>query len=188
MTIRAWLRNPWETAAVAALAAAGAFSPYALASAAVLFAVLEIAAGLRKAEGPRWWPSLWPRAAGAITILYDATCVLCTRSKQKLEKWRTSESMRFLALQSPEARALLPGMDEKSYMGAMHVVEEGKVYSAHEGWFRIMRLSPLPLALGAALIPTWLARPFYAWIARNRFRWFGKVCEGGSCQIHPRAK
>ena len=81
MTIRAWLRNPWQTAAVAALALAGVFSPYALAGAAVLFAVLEIVAGVRKAEGPRWWPSLWPRGAAPITILYDGQCVLCSRSK-----------------------------------------------------------------------------------------------------------
>jgi predicted DCC family thiol-disulfide oxidoreductase YuxK len=188
MTIRAWLRNPWQTAAVAALAAAGVFSPYALAGAAVLFAVLEIVAGVRKAEGPRWWPSLWPRGAAPITILYDGHCVLCSRSKAKLETWRTASSMRFLALQSPEARALVPAMDEKRYMGAMHVVEEGRVYSAHDGWFRIMRLAPLPLAVPAALTPTWLARPIYAWIARNRYRWFGKACEGGSCQIHPRSK
>lgn len=186
--IRAWLRNPWETAAVAALVAAGAWSPWALASAAVLFAALEIVAGFRKAEGPRWWPSLWPRAGGTLTILYDGTCVLCRGSKERLEKWRTAPSMRFLALQTDEARMLLPAMDPKTYLGAMHVVEEGKVFSAHEGWYRLMRLAPLPLALGAALTPRWLAKPLYAWVARNRYRWFGKVCEEGSCQIHPKTK
>ena len=185
--IRAWLRNPWETAAVAALAAAGFWTPWALAAAAVVFAGLEIAAGLRKLEGPRWWPSLWPKTEGALTVLYDATCVLCTKSKERLEKWRTAGSMRFLALQTDEARALLPGMDPKTYMGAMHVVEGGKVFSAHEGWFRLMRLAALPLALLAALTPGWLARPLYAWIARNRYRWFGRVCEGGTCQVHPKA-
>jgi len=185
--IRAWLRNPWETAAVAALATAGAFSPYALAAAALLFALLEIAAGFRKAEGPRWWPSLWPRREGALTILYDATCVLCSRSKAKLEAWRTAGSLRFLALQSPEAPALVPGMDPKTYLGAMHVLEDGKVFSGHEGWFRIMRFAPLPLALGAAATPSWLAKPLYAWVARNRYRWFGRICEGGTCQVHPRA-
>jgi predicted DCC family thiol-disulfide oxidoreductase YuxK len=185
--IRAWLRNPWETAAVAALAAAGVLSPFALASAAVLFAALEIVAGCRKEEGPRWWPSLWPHPERTVTVLYDATCVLCMRSKERLERWPTAASMRFLALQSPEARALVPGMDEKDYMGAMHVVEEGRVFSAHDGWFRIMRLSALPLALGAELLPAWVAKPLYAWVARNRYRWFGKVCEGGTCQVHPKA-
>jgi predicted DCC family thiol-disulfide oxidoreductase YuxK len=186
--IRAWLRNPWETAAVAALAAAGIWSPWALAAAAVLFAGLEIVAGLRKSEGPRWWPALWPRAGAGVTVLYDGTCVLCRGSKERLEKWPTAGSMKFLALQSDEARALVPGMDPKTYLGAMHVVEDGKVFSAHEGWYRIMRLAPLPLALVAALTPRWFARPVYAWIARNRYRWFGRVCEGGSCQIHPRSR
>jgi predicted DCC family thiol-disulfide oxidoreductase YuxK len=185
--IRAWLRNPWQTAAVAALAAAGLWTPWALAAAAVVFAALEIVAGIRKSEGPRWWPALWPRTTGTITVLYDATCVLCSKSKQRLESWRTAPAIRFLALQSDEARALLPGMDPQTYLGAMHVVDGGKVYSAHEGWFRIMRLAPLPLALGAAATPGWLARPIYSWIARNRFRWFGKVCEDGTCRVHPKA-
>jgi predicted DCC family thiol-disulfide oxidoreductase YuxK len=128
------------------------------------------------------------RGHTALTVLYDATCVLCCRSKARLESWRTAGSIRFLALQSPDARALVPDLDEKTYMGAMHVVENGRIYSAHEGWFRIMRLAPLPLALLAALTPTVLARPIYAWIGRNRYRWFGKVCEGGTCQVHPRTK
>jgi predicted DCC family thiol-disulfide oxidoreductase YuxK len=183
--IRAWLRNPWETAAVAALAVAGLLSPWALAAAAVLFGALEFVAGLRKLEGPRFWPSLWPTVDAPVTILYDGTCVLCARSKGKLETWKTAPSMRFLTLQSPEARALVPDLEEKRYMGAMHVIEGGTVYSAHEGWFRIMRLAPLPLALLAWLTPTFVARPFYAWVARNRFKWFGRVCEGGTCQVHP---
>lgn len=186
--IRAWLSNPWETAAVAALAAAGVWSPWPLAAAAVLFAGFEVAAGVRKVQGPRWLPSLWPRTSSTLTILYDGTCVLCMRSKERLQTWRTAPSMRFLALQSEEARALLPGMDPHTYMGAMHVVEEGKVFSAHEGWFRIMRLSPLPLALASAMVPKALARPVYAWVARNRYRWFGRVCEDGSCEIHPKTK
>jgi len=185
--IRAWLRNPGETALVAALAAAGVRVPAALAAAGVLFAVLEIAAGIRKLEGPRWWPSLWPRPEGTKTVLYDGTCGLCRRSKANLETWRTAGSLRFLALQSPEARALLPDLDEKAYMGAMHVVDDGRIYSAHDGWYRLMRLAPLPLALMAALTPRFIARLGYAWIARNRYRWFGRVCEGGSCRVHPKA-
>jgi predicted DCC family thiol-disulfide oxidoreductase YuxK len=185
--IQAWLRNPWETAAVAALAVAGAFFSYALAAAALLFAALEIVAGLRRLDGPRWWPSLWPNGGARVIVLYDSHCVLCSRSKAKLQKWRTAPWMRFLALASPEARALVPDMDERRYLGAMHVIEEGKIYSAHEGWFRLMKLAPLPLALLAGLTPNFVARPLYAAVARNRYRWFGKLCEGGSCQVHVKA-
>ncbi|HVR86107.1 MAG TPA: DCC1-like thiol-disulfide oxidoreductase family protein [Planctomycetota bacterium] len=185
--IRAWLRNPWETVAVATLAAAGVFSPYALAAAALLFAALEIAAGLRNLEGPRWWPSLWPRGGATVTVLYDSHCVLCSRSKEKLERWRTAPLMRFLPLESPEARALVPDMEEKRYQGAMHVIEEGRITSGHEGWYRLMKLAPLPLALLARMTPTFVARPLYAAVARNRYRWFGKLCEGSTCQVHVKA-
>lgn len=185
--IRAWVRNPWETAAVAALALGGFVTPYSLAAAAVLFAALEIVAGTRKREGPRWWPAWWPRGNSPVTVLYDGHCVLCSRSKEKLERWPTAPSMRFLPLESPEARALLPDMDESRYQGAMHVIEGGNVYSAHEGWYRLMRLAPLPLALLARLTPRLIARPVYAWVARNRYRWFGRLCEGSRCQVHPKA-
>ncbi|HLY72964.1 MAG TPA: DCC1-like thiol-disulfide oxidoreductase family protein, partial [Planctomycetota bacterium] len=146
-----------------------------------------IVAGLRKAEGPRWWPSLWPRSGTRVAVLYDSHCVLCTRSKAKLEKWRTAPLMSFLPLDSPEARSLVPDLDEKRYQGAMHVVEEGKIHSAHEGWFRLMNLAPLPLALLAWMTPSFVARPLYAWVARNRYRWFGKLCEAGTCRAHVRA-
>ncbi|HLY08640.1 MAG TPA: DCC1-like thiol-disulfide oxidoreductase family protein [Planctomycetota bacterium] len=186
--IRAWLKNPWEAAAVVSLALAGIWFPAALAGAGVLFAVLEIIAGLKKENGPRWWPSFWPRADRTVTVLYDGHCVLCLKSKEKLEHWRTAPRMSFLALQSPDARRLVPEMDEKHYQGSMHVVEEGKIYSAHEGWYRLMTLAPLPLGLLAALTPVFVARPMYAWVARNRFRWFGKVCEGGTCPVHSGGK
>ena len=185
--IRAWLRNPWETAAVVTLAVAGLFSPFALAAAALLFAALEIVAGLRRREGPRWWPSLWPRDGRTVTVLYDGHCVLCSRSKAKLEKWKTAPRIRFLPLQSPEARALVPDMDETRYLGAMHVVSEGEIHSAHEGWYRLMRLAPLPLAILAWMTPPFVARPLYAWVARNRYRWFGKRCEDGTCPVHSKA-
>jgi predicted DCC family thiol-disulfide oxidoreductase YuxK len=185
--IRAWLRNPWETAAVAALAVAGIFTPVALVVAAVLFAALEFTAGLRGLDGPRWWPSLWPRGAAPLTVLYDGHCVLCTRSKEKLERWQTAPALRFLPLESPEARALVPEMDEERYLGAMHVIDGGRVFSAHEGWYRLMKLGPLPLSLLAAATPAFIARPVYGWVARNRYRWFGKVCEGSSCRAHSKA-
>ena len=185
MNLQAYLRNPWQTAAFAALAAAGAWSPVAFVAAAVVFCACEIEAGLRRREGPRWWPAAWPRGEGSLVILYDATCNLCTRSKAHLESWPTARVMRFVPIQSPEAKTLVPNLSEAELMGAMHVVEAGRVYSAEEGWFRIMRWGPLWTAALARLVPRWLARPVYARVARNRYRWFGRTCEGATCTVHP---
>ena len=182
----AYLANPAQTALFAALVAAGLFRPEALLAAALFFSLAEIAAGIRRSPGPRWLPGAWPRDARPVTILYDATCRLCARSKARLERWKTAAAMRFVPLQSPEARALVPGLQEKEYFGAMHAVEDGRVYSAHEAWFRIMRLAPLGLAWAAWITPRFVARPLYAWVARRRYRWFGRVCEEGTCAVHPR--
>src|SRR5262245_60264458 len=122
MHLRAYLRNPWQTAAFAALAAAGLASPWALVAAAAYFCACEIEAGIRRREGPRWVPSEWPRAEGNLVVLYDATCALCARSKARLESWPTGNRMRFVPLQSPEARTLVPNVPEAELMGAMHAV------------------------------------------------------------------
>ena len=183
--IRAYLSNPWQTLALGALLAAGRGTPWAFGAAAVFFAACEIEAGLRRREGPRWWPSEWPRDPSPATVLYDATCGLCVGSKRKLELWATASSLRFVPIQSPEARGFAPGVPEETLMGAMHVVDEGRVHTGAEGWFRLMRRAPLTLAWLAWVTPLAVARPVYGWIARNRDRWFGRVCEGGTCSLHP---
>jgi predicted DCC family thiol-disulfide oxidoreductase YuxK len=120
-----------------------------------------------------------------LAILYDGTCTLCVASKRRLERWPRSSEMRFVALQDPEARSLLPGLSEAELLGAMHVVEEGRVWSGADAWFRVMRLAPLRIRWLAWITPRWLARPVYRWIARKRHAWFGRAegCQRGSCPI-----
>ena len=180
------LRNPAEALGVAALLALGAVRPAFAAAGAVLFAGLEIAAGLLRRPGPRWLPSVWPVDVPPMTVVYDGTCRLCVGSRKRLERWKSP--MTFLALQSPEAKALLPGKSEEELLGQMHVLEEGKVYGGAEGWFRIMRRAPLWSAWIAWITPLFLARPVYGWVARNRYKWFGRTCEGegGTCAVHPK--
>jgi predicted DCC family thiol-disulfide oxidoreductase YuxK len=179
------LRNPAEGLLVAALLALGAARPGFAAGGALLFAVLEIAAGLRRREGPRWLPSIWPVDVPPMTVVYDGTCRLCAASKKRLERWKAP--MTFVALQTPEAKTLLPGKSDEELLGQMHVLEEGKVYGGAEGWFRIMRRAPLWSAWIAWITPLFIARPVYGWVARNRYKWFGRTCEGegGACAVHP---
>ena len=181
------LRNPAETALVAALLALGAVRPGFAAAGAVLFALLEIVAGARRRPGPRWLPSWWPVDAPPMTVVYDGTCRLCVGSKKRLERW--TSPFTFVPVQSPEAKALLPGKSEEDLLGQMHVLEEGKVYGGAEGWMRIMRRAPLWTSWIAWVTPLFLARPIYRWIARNRYKWFGKTCEGegGTCAVHSTA-
>ena len=179
------LRNKAEVLLVAALLGLGAARPAFAAAGAGLFAVLEIVAGLRRRPGPRWLPSIWPVDPSPMTVVYDATCRLCVGSKNRLARWKSP--LTFVPVQSPEARALLPGKSEEDLLGQMHVLEEGKVYAGAEGWRRILRRGPLWSAWLGWVTPLFLARPVYRWIARHRYAWFGRTCEGegGTCAVHP---
>lgn len=181
-----WLANPVETLLVLLLGLAGLAWAPALAGAALLFAALEIRAGLRKRPEPRWVPDLWPGHPAELTVLYDATCVLCVRSKGALEAWPTAAAFRFVPIQAEEAGRLVPGLPPQQLGGAMHVVEGGVVWSAERGWSRLARNGPWPLALLSVLVPAFAAGLLYRWIARNRHRWFGTLpltsCDSsGSC-------
>lgn len=180
------IRNPVQTAAVGALALAAAVlrRPEPALGAAALLCAAEILAGLRGRPGPRWVPSRWPVDGPSLTILYDAHCRLCVASRTRLERWATADRLRFVPIQDPEARSLAPGKTAEDLQGEMHVVEDGRVYGGADGWFRILRLAPLELAwLRAA--PRFLAASAYRLIARNRYRWFGRIeCEEGSCEVH----
>ncbi|HEX7900098.1 MAG TPA: DUF393 domain-containing protein [Planctomycetota bacterium] len=182
------LRNPAETALVGALLALGFVHPGFAVAGAISFALLEILAGARGRTSPRWLPSIWPVDVPPMTVVYDGTCRLCVGSKNRLARWKSP--ITFVAVQSPETKALLPGKTDEELLGQMHVLEEGKVYAGAEGWMRIMRRAPLWSTWLAWITPLFIARPLYGWIARNRYRWFGRTCEGegGTCAVHPRKK
>lgn len=110
-----------------------------------------------------------------MTIVYDGGCRLCVASKARLERWK--RPFTFVDLRSPEARALLPGMPEDALSGQMHVIEDGAVYSGAAGWKRILRRGPWWIAWLGRAAPLFLMKPVYAWIARHRYRWFGRVCD-----------
>lgn len=123
-----------------------------------------------------------------IAVVYDGHCRLCVGSVERMRRWPKAGELAFVPLQSPEAKALVPGKTEQQLAGEMHVVEDGRVTAGADGWFRLMRFAPLRLRWIAWILPRALARPLYAWVARNRYRWFGSTCAEGTCAVHPREK
>jgi predicted DCC family thiol-disulfide oxidoreductase YuxK len=178
------LRNPVETAVVLSLLALGLAHPGFAVAGALAFAALEIVAGLRGVRGPRWLPSAWPVDAPPLTVVYDGHCRLCVGTTDRLKRWASADRMTFVPLEDPRARALLPDRSDAELQGQMHVLEEGRVYAGADGWFRLMRRAPLWSAWIGRVTPRALARPVYGWIAKNRYRWFGRACEEGSCALH----
>jgi predicted DCC family thiol-disulfide oxidoreductase YuxK len=103
-------------------------------------------------------------------VLYDADCGFCTWSAAKLLAWDRRGRLRALALQSPEAEALLPGMAPERRMASWHLVDpHGRVCSAGTALAPVLRLLPggrAPAALAEAA-PR-LSAAAYEAVARRR--------------------
>jgi predicted DCC family thiol-disulfide oxidoreductase YuxK len=102
-------------------------------------------------------------------ILFDSRCGFCRRSVARFLTWDRHRRLRPVALQDPEADALLGGMDQEQKMASWHLVAaDGSVYSAGAAFPPLLRLLPggRPLAALAAAFPG-LTERGYRWVART---------------------
>lgn len=110
-------------------------------------------------------------------MLFDGVCNLCNGSVQFIVRHDPAGRFRFASLQSEAGQALLRrhGMDPGDLFSVI-LVEDGRVYSRSDAALRIARgLSGGWRAAGALrVVPRPLRDLVYGWVARNRYRWFGK--------------
>lgn len=112
-------------------------------------------------------------------LLYDSDCGFCRWSLGKVLAWDRRRRLRPVALQSPEADDLLPGMPEDRRMSSWHLVDHAGVHSAGAGIAPLLRLLPggSPPAAIAARTPRGMER-LYRFVAGNRSLWGKLVTEG----------
>jgi predicted DCC family thiol-disulfide oxidoreductase YuxK len=112
---------------------------------------------------------------GERIVFFDGVCGLCNRFIDRLLTMKGSGTLRFAPLQGSTAQDRLPaGMADA--LNSVVYLREGVVLQRSDaalrvltdlgGWnsvYRVLFIVPRPL------------RDFvYDWIARNRYRWFGK--------------
>ncbi len=114
-------------------------------------------------------------------VLFDGVCGLCNRFVDRLLRWDREHVLRFAPLQGTTATQR--GIDiTHAGMDTVLFVDGGITYERSDAAIRIaMRLGGLWRMTAALLIfPRGLRNAVYDWIARNRYRWFGKH---DSCRI-----
>jgi predicted DCC family thiol-disulfide oxidoreductase YuxK len=106
-------------------------------------------------------------------ILYDHDCGFCKWTLARVLGWDRERRLRPVALQSPEAESLLPGMSPERRMESWHLVAGGRVWSAGAAFEPLTRVVGRWRALGrlAARFPRASER-LYRWVADHR-DWFG---------------
>ena len=103
-------------------------------------------------------------------IIFDSGCRFCRRSVERLLRWDRRGRLRPVALEDPEADALLGRMAEERKLASWHLVTgDGTVHSAGAAFPPLLRLLPggRPLAWLTAAFPG-LTERAYRHVARTR--------------------
>lgn len=108
----------------------------------------------------------------APVVLFDGVCNLCNRSVQMIIRNDPRGRFRFAALQSAYASRVLGDGRSDSVV----LIEGSRVSERSTAVLRIARRLrwPWPLLYALVVVPRPLRDWLYAWVAQNRYRWFGK--------------
>ncbi|MFZ4768251.1 MAG: thiol-disulfide oxidoreductase DCC family protein [Roseimicrobium sp.] len=121
--------------------------------------------------------TLASQAGAERIVLFDGVCNLCAWAVQFIIKRDSRGVFKFAALQSEAGqRLLLEHGYASASLDSFVLIEAEGLYVKSEAALRVARhLSGFwPLCYGALILPWRLRDAVYGWIARNRYRWFGK--------------
>lgn len=110
-------------------------------------------------------------------ILFDGDCNLCNGAVQFVLRRDARASFRFAALASRAAQQALVGAAVGGPLpDSIVLVQRGRVHVKSAAALAIARQLrfPWPLLTVFWLVPYPLRDLVYDWIARNRYRWFGR--------------
>ncbi len=115
--------------------------------------------------------------SGQSVILFDGVCNLCNGFVQFLIERDPKRRYRYASLQSETGQALMRSAGlPADEINTVVLMEEGTAYTHSDVALRVARhMGGLwPLATVLYIVPKFLRDAIYNWVARNRYRWFGK--------------
>lgn len=116
-------------------------------------------------------------------ILFDGVCNLCNSSVTFVIKRDAKDVFRFAALQEEPGQKLIKqyGIDTNK-TDSIIFIENNKAYTKSTAALRISRYlgGAYPLLYGFIIIPVFIRNWVYDYVAKNRYKWYGKK---ESCMI-----
>ena len=116
-------------------------------------------------------------------VLFDGICNFCDSSINRIIRHDKKNRFRFAPLQSETGKKLAKQyFIDTEKTDSIILIENNKAYTKSTAILRISKhLNTLyPLMYGFMIIPAFIRNFIYDFIARNRYRWFGKK---DSCMI-----
>ena len=110
-------------------------------------------------------------------ILFDGVCNLCNGAVNFVIKRDTGNVFKFTPLQEKQGALLLKthAIDIQK-LDSIVLIENGNVYTKSSAALRIAKKlsGPWPLFFVLLIIPSFIRDGVYDFIAKNRYKWFGK--------------
>ncbi|HEX6193809.1 MAG TPA: thiol-disulfide oxidoreductase DCC family protein [Chitinophagaceae bacterium] len=110
-------------------------------------------------------------------LYFDGVCNLCNRSVQYIIKKDKKKLFRFASLQGKSGQAMLAknGIRQDDF-NSFILVEGEKIFTRSTAALRVFRLlgGSWKILYVLIIVPRFLRDPVYNWIARNRYKWYGK--------------
>lgn len=110
-------------------------------------------------------------------IVFDGECMLCSANARFVLRHDRRRRFRLTTAQSPLGRALYRHFRLRSdEEGTIIVLDRGRLFTDSDAALAIPAALGWPwrLAAGLGIVPRPLRDRLYRWVARNRFRWFGR--------------
>jgi predicted DCC family thiol-disulfide oxidoreductase YuxK len=110
-------------------------------------------------------------------IIFDGVCNLCNASVDFIVRHDQAARFRFTPNQGSTAQEVLPLHGKPSEeVGTLYLLEDGRLYDRSDAVLRIAKHLGFPWSLSVVflIVPRFIRDGVYQWIARNRYRWFGK--------------
>ncbi|MFC4403267.1 thiol-disulfide oxidoreductase DCC family protein [Gracilibacillus xinjiangensis] len=109
-------------------------------------------------------------------ILFDGVCNLCNSSVQFIMKHDPNIYFQFASLQSEIGQQLMAEYRIPSTVESVVLIEGDRYYLESTAALKIAKKLDhiYPMLFGFIIIPKPIRNFVYRYIARNRYRWFGK--------------
>jgi len=110
-------------------------------------------------------------------ILFDGVCNLCNSSVLFIIKRDPKAKFKFASLQSEFGKSHLEKFGlPVTELNSVLLIKDGKLFQKSNAALEIAKHlgGGWPVFYVFKLVPAFFRDGFYSWIARNRYRWFGK--------------
>ena len=113
-------------------------------------------------------------------VIYDGDCTLCDRTIGFIRARSPAHTFVTVSRGSVEAASALADFPAAAAFDGVLLVDGGRLFVASDAALRIATYlrAPWPLVGALRIVPRPLRDAVYAVIARNRYRWFGRLPRG----------